>query len=115
MNEEGKNLGSIEISDDVIAELAGYAASECYGIVGMVDLSLTSRATEAFGRKDIKKGVKVRIKNNQLYIELYVIIGHGMNMVEAVNNLMAKVKYVVEKHTDLKVASVDVYVEGVRI
>ncbi len=115
MSDEKENLGSIKISDDVIAELAGYAASECYGITGMADLGLKDQIVKLFGFKNIKKGTKVKIAGDQLYIELYVMVDHGINIVEVTNNLMAKVKYVVEKYTNLEVASVDVYVQGVRI
>lgn len=107
--------GEIKVSNDVLRELAGFAALECYGVVGMSNPTLRAGVGQILSRDKLKKGVKVATENGKVKFSLYVIVEYGVNMAEVANNLMEKVKYIVEKYTLLEVDSVDVYVQGVKI
>ncbi len=109
-----KNQDQILFSDEVIAELAGLAAIESYGIVGMADPSWTSSVSRLLNRSHLKKGVRVTRQEDNINVELNVIIEYGVNLVEVSKNLIERVAYEIKRHTDLKVASVEVIVRGIR-
>ena len=108
--------GSIDISKDVIATLAGIATTECFGIVGMVSSRILSDGlNELLGREALSKGVDVTVKDDKLYIRVSVVVGYGTRESVIATNVIENVKYIVEKHTGLIVDQVDVFVQGVRI
>ena len=108
-------LGQINISNDVVAELAGFATLESYGVVGMASSSLHAGVAQLLTRDKLKKGIKVSAENGEVKIKLYVIVEYGINMAEVAHNLMDKIKYDVEKFTQIKVKNVDVFVQGVKV
>ena len=50
-------LGQITISDDVIAAIAGMAAHESYGLVGMASRTFTDGIAELLGLENISKEI----------------------------------------------------------
>ena len=110
-----ENLGEIKVSNDVLKELAGFAASECYGVVGMSNPTLRAGVGQILSRDKLKKGVKVATENSKVNFSLYVIVEYGVNMAEVAHNLIQRVKYIVGKYTLLDVEGVDVYVQGVKV
>ena len=105
-------LGSITISSDYFANLVGYHASSCYGVIGMA----TRNAVEGirlflFGNNFPEKGVRVYEKNGNLDIEIHIKVIYGVNIAAIVESIASKVKYVVEQATDLNVNTVNVYVD----
>ncbi|HHY98887.1 MAG TPA: Asp23/Gls24 family envelope stress response protein [Firmicutes bacterium] len=113
--EMSTELGQINISDEVIAAIAGMAATECYGLVGMASRNLQDGIAELLGRDNLGRGVEVKLDGNEVAISLYVIVEYGVKIPEVANNAMSKVCYVVESMTGLKVRRVDVIVQGVRV
>ena len=61
------------------------------------------------------KGVKIHSKENQLFIELYIIVEYGTKISVIANNIIQKIRYNVENYTGLKVAAITVNVQGVRV
>lgn len=109
-------FGLIDISKLVIANLAGIATTECFGIVGMVSSRIFSDGiNELLGKEALGKGVEVTIKDDMLQIKVNVVVGYGIRVSVIATNVIDNVKYIVEKHTGLKVDQVDVYVQGVRV
>lgn len=109
-------LGIVEISTDVVATIAGIAAVESYGLVGMASRKqLKDGIVELLGRESLSKGVEVREVDGELIIDLFVIVSYGTRIDEVANNIIAQVKYSVEKITGLKVGSINVNVQGVRV
>lgn len=109
------SLGSIVISDEAIATLAGAAAIECYGIVGMASKRATDGLVELLKKENLSRGVKVTTTNNEIKIELYVIVDYGISMSAVAQNIIDTVKYNVEKYIKNSVSSVNVIVQGVRV
>ena len=109
------NLGKIDISEEVIATIAGAAAVECYGLVGMASRKSTDMFSELLGRENLARGVVVSIDDNQVVIDLYIIVGYGVKISEVATNVMERVRYTTENLTGLKVAQVNVNVQGVRV
>lgn len=107
--------GLIDINKEVIANLAGIATTECFGIVGMVSSRFSDGISELLGRESLNKGVDVAIKEDKLNIRVSVVVGYGTRVSVIATNVIENVKYIVEKHTGLTVDNVEVYVQGVRI
>jgi|SRR5690554_1482651 len=108
-------LGSIEIASDVIATIAGVAAVECYGLVGMASQNLKDGIVELLGQENLSRGVEVRDNEGELIIDLYIIVGYGTRIDEVANNVISTVRYSVEKYTGLSVEAINVNVQGVRL
>ena len=72
------HLGSIEISQDYFANLVGHAASECFGVAGMVE-STASQGLRYIMKKDEAqdKGVKVRTVAGGLVIDLHIAVTYA--------------------------------------
>ena len=113
--EINNNLGTIDISEEVIATIAGAAAVECYGLVGMASRKSADKFSELLGRENLARGVVVSIDDNQVVIDLYIIVGYGVRISEVATNVMERVRYTTENLTGLKVAQVNVNVQGVRV
>jgi uncharacterized alkaline shock family protein YloU len=107
--------GNINIDEQVVATLAGLAAVECYGIVGMAAKSATEGLFELARKEQLTKGVKVTIKENRVNVDLFVIVQFGVRISTVAENIIAKVKYNLESFTGLEVISVNVHVQGVRV
>lgn len=108
-------LGTIYISEDLLANIAGLAAMECYGLVGMASKKGKDGIVELLKRENLSKGVKVIENQGKLTIDLYVIIEFGIKISVVAENIIDKVKYTVENLTGLKVEQVNVNVESVRV
>jgi len=109
--------GRIEVIDDVIAVLAGSAALECYGLVGMASRKqLKDGITELLGRENLSRGVEIRrTENGEVQIDLYIIVSYGTKISEVAHNVQSRVKYVLNDVVGLHVDAVNIFVQGVRV
>ena len=109
-------LGKITISDDLVASIAGYAAVENYGIVGMNAKKAGDSLIELFGGDNIRRGVKVTVvAPDTVAIDLYVTLEYGVSLPAVAQNTRSNVKYRVEEMTGLTVQSVNINVESIRV
>ena len=108
-------LGSINISEDVISTIAGSAAVECFGVVGMAAVSVKDGFAKMLKRDSLQKGIEVSVEDeDRVSLRLHIIVAYGVNISAVAENLIENVRYQVEEHTGLTVENVEVYVEGVR-
>ncbi len=115
MRMASEKLGKIEISQRAIASIAGTAALQSYGVVGMAAARLKDGLAEVLRREHLERGVIVRFRDGQIIIDLYVIIEYGTRVSEVGRNIADGVKYAVEKAIGMPVARVNVNVQGLRI
>ncbi|WP_418792562.1 Asp23/Gls24 family envelope stress response protein [Phosphitispora sp. TUW77] len=108
-------MGAVNISEEVIAIIAGIAAVECYGLVGMASRKLKDGIYQILGKEDIKKGVEVSISGREVTLGLYIVVGYGVNIAEVAKNVIERVKYNVENQTGLVVKKINVNVQGVKL
>jgi len=108
-------IGSISINEEVIAMIAGAAANEAYGIVGMAAQSTKNGITSILRKENLSKGVRVRLENEEIYIDLYVIIQFGTKISVVAKNTIDSVKYQVETQTGLNVSTVNLNIEGIKV
>ncbi len=114
-NEIESGIGKVVLSEEVIATIAGVAATECYGIVGMAARRVSDGLAELLGRENLARGVEVTLDGDRVSIELHVVVGYGTRIPEVARNVIDKVKYTVESSTGLKVTRVHVNVQGIRV
>lgn len=109
-------IGKIVIAEDVIATVAGTAAMECYGVVGMASRrQVKDSLTELFGRDNPGRGVEVHIREDQTVIDLYIIVSYGTRISEVAQNVMQRVRYALENVLGVTPDWVNVFVQGVRV
>ena len=116
MNAKIENInGIITISNDVIATVAGDAATRCYGVVGMAVRNKADGIASLLKKDAISKGIKVIIEEDGLIIDVHVIVGYGINIKTTSESIIESVKYNVESVTGFAVKQVNVNVESVRV
>ncbi|ASW42961.1 Asp23/Gls24 family envelope stress response protein [Clostridium isatidis] len=108
-------IGNIQYSEEVLAKIVGLSTMECYGVVGMVSKNATEGLWELMRIENLSKGVKLKFDDNKLIIELFVMVEYGTKISVIASNIIQKVRYSVENFTGLKVSSVTVNVQAVRV
>ena len=106
------DLGSVRIADEVIASIAGIAAVDVPGVVGMSS-GLIGGMAEMMGKKNPSKGVKVQVGAREVAVDLYIIVEYGLRIPDVALQVQEKVKEAVEVATGLSVIEVHVHVQGV--
>ncbi len=104
-------LGKITIASDVVAHIAGHAALESYGVVGM---SARGRVGRLLSRDRPGHGVVVGRTDDGVTIDLYVVCEYGLNLAEVASGLRNRVHYEVERLTGLPMAAVEVHIQDVK-
>lgn len=106
--------GSLRVSNDVIADLAGYAALECYGVVGMAYTDEEQGVARLLPSYRLRKGIEVALEDGMIAVDLHVILEHGVNMASVAQNLVSTVKFILNQIAELCDVEVRVHVEGMR-
>ncbi|HEY3766674.1 MAG TPA: Asp23/Gls24 family envelope stress response protein [Gaiellales bacterium] len=106
--------GSVSFADEVIAQIVGLTVLECYGVVGMAATSLSRGVARLLSRDRLTQGVNVHRDPAGLAIDLYVVVEFGLNLAEVAANVRSRVKYQVEKLTELEVSSLQIHIQGVK-
>lgn len=107
--------GCVNIANDVLADLAGYAALESYGIVAMASPTLRDGVAQLLPAQKLRKGVRVSSSDEGVVVDLYVVIEFGTNLTEVSHNLADRVRYALAHTAQVEVANVDVHVQGVKV
>ena len=109
------HLGATHISEEYFANLVGRAASECFGVAGLVSTTPYQCLRTLIAKSDVPdKGVKVHITGGRLVLDLHIVVTYGVNISAIVQSIIHKVRYTVEDATGMEVAKVNVYVDGMR-
>ena len=108
-------LGVISIHYEVIARIAGYAAIDCYGIVGMAAKNVKDGLVQLLKLESLTKGIKMRVNANKVSLDLHIIVEYGTNISAIADNIIRTVKYSVEEYAGLEVEDVNIFVDGVRV
>ncbi len=107
-------VNGIKIAEEVVAKIAGIAASEVKGVFGM-NGGLVEGFSEIFGKKSFSKGVKVQVTEKDATIDLYIIVEYGCRIPDIAWEIQNRVKTSVENMTGLKVLEVNIHVQGVNL
>lgn len=107
--------GTIGIENEVIARIAGLAAMECYGVVGMAAKSLRDGLVRLLKIESLSRGVVLKnTENGELLIDLHIIVDYGTNLAAIADTLQDNVRYKVEESVGKRVRQVNIYIESIR-
>ena len=108
--------GTITIANDVLADIAGFVALECYGVVGMASPSLRDGVAQLLSRDKLRKGVVIaNTDERSILVDLYVVVEHGTNLTQVSRNLADRVRYALTHDADVQVSDVRVHVQGIKV
>ena len=105
-------LGNIHISEEVLAAITAAAALDVEGVSGLAT-NLGSDIAELLGKKNLAKGVHVRMEDDKVEVELSVLMGYGHTIPEIGRAIQDGVKSAIESMTGLEVSVVNVSVAGI--
>ena len=106
------HLGEVRIADEVVAIIAGLAATEVEGVASMAG-NITNELVSRLGMKNLSKGVRVEVLEDCVEVEVALNIAYGYAIPEVSAKVQEKVKSAVENMTGLEVADVNIKVAGV--
>ncbi len=109
---EDSNIGTVKIASDVVATIAGLAASKIAGVTGMSG-GVAGGIAELLGRKNLTKGVKVVVGEEDATIDAYIIVEYGTSITKVATEVQESIKEAVETMTGLNATSINVHVQGV--
>ena len=105
--------GAVNISTAVYTDIAGTAASNCFGVKGMAARSVKDGVYHLLRKETASKGVKVTFhEDDSITIDLHIIVVHGVNLAAVGNSIISEVRYVVTKCTGTEVRAVNVFVDS---
>lgn len=104
--------GAVRIADDVVAIIAGLAATEVEGVAGMSG-GIAGGIAEMLGRKNLSKGVKVEVGETEAAVDIFLIVEFGARIPDVALKVQENVKKAVETMTGLRVVEINVHVQGV--
>ena len=111
---ESQDNNQISIADDVVSVIAGVAVSEVAGVAEMAGGFAGGISEVLSGKKKISKGIKVEVGQKETKIDVNIIVEYGTRIPDIAFEIQNRVKKSVENMTGLKVAEVNVHVQGVK-
>ena len=98
--------GNLHVANDVLADLVGNAAMECYGVVGVAKILPASR---------LRRGVVVSSLEEGVHVDLYIVVEYGTNIATVSRNLIDQVSFALKEYARVPLAGVDVHVMDVKV
>ena len=111
---EKEKIGAVQIADEVVAIIAGLAATEVEGVDSMAG-NITNELVGKLGMKNLSKGVKVDVTEEHVSVDLSLNIRYGYNIPSVSEQVQEKVSTAIENMTGLTVLDVNVKIAGVNM
>ena len=108
------DMGEVQIADEVVAIIAGLAATEVTGVASMAG-NITNELMSRVGMKKLTKGVKVEVLNDSVVVWLAVTVEYGYNIPATCQKVQSKVKAAIENMTGLACTDVNIRIAGVKV
>ena len=102
--------GELHVANDVLADMVGNAAMECYGVVGMTAPNAADGIAKILPNSRLRRGVVVDATEEGIHVELYVVIEYGTNISTVSRNLIDQVSFVLSEYARVPLAGVEVHV-----
>ena len=113
MIRKSNDQGSVNVSTNVYTDIAGTAASNCFGVKGMVARSVSDGLFHLLRKESMGKGVRVEFHDDEtISIDLHIMVDSGINLSAVGASIISEVRYVVEKCTGTQVRAVNVYIDS---
>ena len=105
--------GNVCVSTSVYTDIAGTAASNCFGLKGMAARSVSDGVYHLLRKESMAKGVRVEFhEDDTISIDLHIIVDAGVNLGAVAASIISEVRYVVTKSTGTEVKAVNVYIDS---
>ena len=111
---DDSEAGSVKITDDVVAVIAAYAATEVDGVAAMAG-NVTSSILSKVGMKNLASGVRVAIEDGVVRIDTAILVKYGYAIPTVSKKVQDKIKASVENMTSLKVTDVNIRIVGIKV
>lgn len=111
---EKDKIGEVQIADEVVAIIAGLAATEVEGVDSMAG-NITNELVGKLGMKNLSKGVKVEVTEEHVSVNLSLNLKYGYSIPEVCESVQEKVKNAIENMTGLMVLDVNIKIAGVSL
>ena len=116
MIRQTNEYGSVNVSANVYSDIAGTAASNCFGVKGMAARSVSDGVYHLLRKESMSKGVRVEFhEDDTISIDLHIMVDNGVNLNAVGASIISEVRYVVTKCTGTEVRAVNVYVDSMMI
>ena len=116
MIQHNNDKGSVTVSAAVYTEIAGTAATNCFGVKGMAARSVQDGLFHLLRKESAGKGVRVEFhEDDTISIDLHIMVNHGVNLAAVGASIISEVRYVVTKCTGTEVRAVNVYIDSMMI
>ena len=109
-----KDVGVVQIADDVVAMIASLATTEVEGVSAMAG-NITNELMSKVGMKKLTKGVRVDVLENNVTVDLVVTMEYGYNIPATCQQVQTKVKAAIENMTGLNCTDVNIRIAGVKV
>ena len=107
--------GKLHVANDVLADMVGHAAMECYGVVGMVAPNAADGISKILPVSRLRRGITLTPTDSGIHVDLYVVIEYGMNINAVSQNLIDTVSFVLKEQARVPVDGIDVHVMDVKV
>ena len=111
---ENGNMGQVQIADEVVAIIAGLAATEVEGVASMAG-NITNELVSKLGKKSLSKGIRVKVEDGIVNVNVALNIAYGYSVPKTCKKVQEKVKAATENMTGLEVEKVDIQIANVSI
>lgn len=111
---ENGNMGQVQIADEVVAIIAGLAATEVRGVASMAG-NITNELVSKLGKKSLSKGIRVKVEDGIVNVNVALNIAYGYSVPKTCKKVQEKVKAAIENMTGLEVEKVDIQIANVSI
>ncbi len=112
VNQQDGLRGSVKIADDVILCIAALAATDVEGVASMAG-NITNDLVSMFGVKNLRRGVKINIEEEEVRIDLSIIVEYGYSIPAVSARVQEKVRNTIENMTGFNVSEVNVSIAGI--
>lgn len=107
--------GRLHVANDVLADMVGHAALECYGVVGVVAPSAADGIAKILPASRLRRGVTITSTETGVHVDLYVVMEYGTNMNTVSQNLKDQVTFVLKEYAQVPIDGVDVHIQDVKV
>ncbi len=113
IHEDGQ-LGTVQIADEVVATIAGLAATEVEGVASMAG-NITNELIGKLGVKNLSKGVKILVSEKNVDVDLALNIEYGYSIMKVSEKVQERVKSAIVNMTGLEVTVVNIRIVNVNM
>lgn len=107
--------GKLHVANDVLADMIGHAALECYGVVGMVAPNAADGFAKLLPPSRLRRGITLNTTDKGIHVDLYIVVEYGTNINAVSQNLVDTVTFVLKEQARVPVDGIDVHVQDVKV